>query len=139
RTGDETRFAVRLGLRMVKELANTHAAAIVAAREDEPFDTVDDLWRRCGVAVAALTKIAEADGFRPAFGLVRRQALWAIKGLRDEELPLFAAASARAGATVAEVKEPAISLRAMAAGREVVEDYSHTGLSLRRHPVSFLR
>jgi len=139
RTGDETRFAVRLGLRMVKELANTHAAAIVAAREDEPFDTVDDLWRRCGVPVAALTKIAEADGFRPAFGLVRRQALWAIKGLRDEELPLFAAASARAGATVAEVKEPAISLRAMAAGREVVEDYSHTGLSLRRHPVSFLR
>ncbi|KAB2674230.1 error-prone DNA polymerase [Brucella tritici] len=138
-TVDETRFAVRLGLRMVKGLANTHAGAIVAARADLPFTSVDDLWRRCGVPVAALTKIAEADGFRPAFGLARREALWAIKGLRDEELPLFAAASARAGATVAEVKEPAITLRAMAAGREVVEDYSHTGLSLRRHPVSFLR
>ncbi len=137
--GDETRFAVRLGLRMVKGLANAHAGAIAAARADQPFTSVDDLWRRCGVPVAALTRIAEADGFRPAFGLARREALWAIKGLRDEELPLFAAASARAGATVAEVKEPAISLRAMAAGREVVEDYSHTGLSLRRHPVSFLR
>lgn len=138
-TGDETRFAVRLGLRMVKGLANAHAGAIAAARADQPFTSVDDLWRRCGVPVAAMTKIAEADGFRPAFGLARREALWAIKGLRDEELPLFAAPSARAGATVAEVKEPAISLRAMAAGREVVEDYSHTGLSLRRHPVSFLR
>ena len=137
--GDETRFAVRLGLRMVKGLANAHAGAIAAARADQPFTSVDDLWRRCGVPVAALTRIAEADGFRPAFGLARREALWAIKGLRDEELPLFAAASARAGATIAEVKEPAISLRAMAAGREVVEDYSHTGLSLRRHPVSFLR
>lgn len=138
-TVDETRFAVRLGLRMVKGLANAHAGAIAAARADQPFTSVDDLWRRCGVPVAALTRIAEADGFRPAFDLARREALWAIKGLRDEELPLFAAASKRAGATVAEVKEPAITLRAMAAGREVVEDYSHTGLSLRRHPVSFLR
>lgn len=136
---DETRFAVRLGLRMVKGLANTHAAAIVAARADQPFTSVDDLWRRCGVPVAALTIIAEADGFRPAFGLARREALWAIKGLRDEELPLFAAASARAGATVTEIIEPETTLRAMAAGREVVEDYSHTGLSLRHHPVSFLR
>ena len=138
-TDDETRFAVRLGLCMVKGLANAHAASIVAARADEPFASVDDLWRRCGVPVAAMTRIAEADGFGPAFSLARREALWAIKGLRDEELPLFAAASEREGGTVPEVNEPAIALRPMAAGREVVEDYSHTGLSLRRHPVSFLR
>ena len=136
---DETRFAVRLGLRMVKGLANAHAAAIVAARADEPFSSIDDLWRRCGVPVAALTKIAEADGFRPTFDLARREALWAIKGLRDEELPLFAAASSREGGTVAEITEPSITLRPMTSAREVVEDYSHTGLSLRRHPVSFLR
>jgi len=138
-TDDETRFAVRLGLCMVKGLANAHAAAIVAARADEPFTCVDDLWRRYGVPVAALTRIAEADGFRLAFGLARREALWAIKGLRDEELPLFAAASAREGGTVPEADEPAVALRPMEVGREVVEDYSHTGLSLRRHPVSFLR
>ncbi len=138
-TNDETRFAVRLGLCMVKGLANAHAAAIVAARADEPFTSVDDLCRRCGVPVAALTRIAEADGFRPTFSLGRREALWAIKGLRDEELPLFAAASALEGGTVPEVDEPAVALRPMATGREVVEDYSHTGLSLRRHPVSFLR
>ena len=68
-TEDDSRFAVRLGLRMVKDLANTHAAAIVTARTDRPFTSVDDLWRRAGVPVAALTRIAEADGFRPGLGL----------------------------------------------------------------------
>ncbi|WP_353429990.1 error-prone DNA polymerase [Paracoccus denitrificans] len=138
-TGDESRFAVRLGLRMVKGLANAHAAAIVAARGEGRFASVDDFWRRAGVPVAALDQIAAADGFRPAFGLARREAQWAIKGLRDEELPLFAAASEREGGTIPELDEPAIALRAMPAGREVVEDYGHIGLSLRRHPVSFLR
>ncbi len=138
-SADDGRFAVRLGLRMVKGLANAHAAAIVLARADRPFASVDDLWRRVRVPIASLTRIAEADGFRPALGLARREALWLLKGLRDEELPLFAAASDRAGETIPEAAEPAVALRAMADGREVVEDYGHTGLSLRRHPVAFLR
>ena len=50
--------------------------------------------------------LAEADAFRPAFGLARREALWALKGLRDEPLPLFAAASQREGAIVPEIDEP---------------------------------
>src|SRR3546814_10760482 len=53
-TGDDSRFAVRLGLRMVKGLANGDAAAIVGARADTPFASIDDLWRRAGVPVAAL-------------------------------------------------------------------------------------
>ena len=127
-----SRFAVRLGLRLVKGLANAHAAAIVAARE-APFTSVEDLWRRAPAPLAALTRIAEADGFRPGLGLARRDALWAIRGLAPEELPLFAAASAGLAA------EPGVALRPMTAGREVVEDYGHTGLTLRRHPVAFLR
>src|SRR5262249_55397965 len=54
---DEGRLAVRLGFRMVKGLANAHGAAVVAARADAPFASVDDLWRRAGVPVAALTQI----------------------------------------------------------------------------------
>ncbi len=137
--GDGDRHAVRLGLRMVRGLANTDAAAIVAARADEPFASVDDLWRRAGVPAAALVRIAEADGFRPSMALARREALWAIQALRDEPLPLFAAASTRAATTISELAEPAVPLRPMTAGGEVVEDYGHVGLSLRRHPVSFLR
>lgn len=136
---DNGRFAVRLGLRMVRGLANAHASMIVATRADQPFASVDDLWRRAGVPQAALVQLAEADAFRPALGLVRREALWAIKALRDEPLPLFAAASAREAKMVPEINEPAAVLRPMTAGGEVVEDYRHIGLTLRSHPISFLR
>jgi DNA polymerase III alpha subunit len=104
-----------------------------------PFASVDDLWRRAGVPSAALVHLAEADAFRPSLGLARREALWAIKALRDEPLPLFAAASAREAEFVPEVSEPAVTLRPMTAGGEVVEDYGHVGLTLRAHPLSFLR
>jgi len=138
-TGEESRFAVRLGLRMVKGLGNGHGAALIAARADRPFASVDDLWRRGGVPQAALVQIAEADGFGPAFGLARREALWAIRALPDEALPLFAAVAAREGEVIPEIAEPVVSLRPMTAGSEVVQDYGHVGLSLRAHPVSFLR
>jgi error-prone DNA polymerase len=124
----ELGFAVRLGLRMVKGLAGKHAAAIVQHR---PFTSIDDLWRRARVPVAALEKIAMADGFAGSLGLARRQALWAIGALRDEALPLFA--------DMPELVEPEVELKPMATGREVVEDYASTGLSLRQHPSAFLR
>ncbi|RWH52864.1 MAG: DNA polymerase III subunit alpha [Mesorhizobium sp.] len=138
-TGDESRFAVRLGLRMVRGLANVHWASIVAARDDQHFASVDDLWRRAGVPQAALIQLAEADGFRPSLGLARREALWAIKALREEPLPLFAAAAACDNDIVPEIVEPTVALRPMTSGAEVVQDYSHVGLSLRSHPMSFLR
>ncbi|CAN5808208.1 error-prone DNA polymerase [soil metagenome] len=137
--GQGSRLAVRLGLRMVKGLANAHGAAILAARAGQPFASVDALWRRAGVPAAALVRLAEAGAFGPAMGLARREALWAIKALRDEPLPLFAAASAREAEPLPETGEPAVVLRPMTAGGEVVEDYGHVGLSLRSHPVAFLR
>src|SRR5258707_1363555 len=138
-TDDESRFAVRLGMRMVKGLANTDAAAIVTARADQPFVSVDDLWRRSRVPAGSLVHLAEADAFQPSLRLARREALWAIKALRAEPLPLFAAASARANALVPEITEPLVALRPMTAGGEVVEDYGHVGLTLRDHPLAFLR
>ncbi|WP_246401810.1 error-prone DNA polymerase [Gluconacetobacter dulcium] len=127
-------FAVRLGMNLVKGLANEDAARIVAARGNRPFSSIDDLWRRSGVKAAALTHLAEADAFRPGFGLARREALWAIKALRDEPLPLFAAA-----AITREAEEPDVLLQPMRAGAEVARDYNRVGLTLRDHPVAFLR
>src|SRR5579871_4618747 len=132
-------FAVRLGLRMVKGLAKTDADAIVAARADQPFVSIEDLWCRAGTSVATLVQIAKADAFKPSLKLARREALWAIRALRDAPLPLFAAASARERQTVPEIDEPTVALRPMTAGGEVVEDYSHIGLTLSNHPVAFLR
>ncbi|MGB3389318.1 MAG: error-prone DNA polymerase [Pseudaminobacter sp.] len=138
-TGNEDRLAVRLGMRMVRGLANADAATIIAARADRPFASVDDLWRRAGVPSASLVELSDADAFQPALGLARREALWAIRALRDEPLPLFAAAAEREATAVAEIDEPAVPLRPMTAGGQVVEDYGHLGLTLRDHPVSFLR
>jgi error-prone DNA polymerase len=91
------------------------------------------------VPIAALERLANADAFRPSLALGRRDAVRAIRALRDRPLPLFEAARTRAGPPLPEISEPAIILRPMTAGREVVEDYNATGLTLRRHPVSFLR
>ncbi|HJU19359.1 MAG TPA: error-prone DNA polymerase [Stellaceae bacterium] len=133
------RHTVRLGLRLVRGLANRDGAALVAARADRQFRSIDDLRQRAAIPLAALERLAEADAFRPSLGLSRREALWAIRALHNEPLPLFAAASTRAGEAVPEISEPAVALRPMTAGREVVEDYRALGLTLRRHPVAFLR
>jgi error-prone DNA polymerase len=130
------RFPVRLGMRMVRGLANEQAAILLAGRMRQPFVDVEDVWRRGGAQVSALVRLAEADAFRPTMGLARREALWAIKALRDIPLPLFAAAE---GQPAPETNDQAVALKAMTDGHEVVEDYGHVGLTLRRHPVSFLR
>ena len=119
---------VRLGYRMVKGLASDHADAIVG-RRDRPYRSLQDLHRRAGVPVSALERLAEADAFH-TFGLDRRQAVWAVRGLSDNSLPLF---------DHADTHEPETTLPAMSEGRQVIEDYRASGLSLRGHPVSFLR
>lgn len=136
--GDD-RFAVRMGMRMVTGLKEADAAQIIAARADEPFLSIEELWHRAGVGAGALNRLAEADAFRASLRLARREVLWAIKALRDEQLPLFAAADARENGFVHEIVEQPVMLRPMSEGREVVEDYGHVGLTLRQHPVSFLR
>ncbi|WP_375383224.1 OB-fold nucleic acid binding domain-containing protein, partial [uncultured Sphingomonas sp.] len=120
---------LRLGLRVVAGLPELHAARIMAARGLVPFASVEDLWRRSGVPLASLEALARADAFA-GMGLDRRQALWAIRGLGEKPLPLLA---------LAERHEPPVSLVPLSAGREVVEDYRATQLTLREHPLFFLR
>jgi error-prone DNA polymerase len=129
---------LRLGLRMVRGLSNDHAGRIMAARAEHSFISIEDSWRRSGVPVAALEKLADADAFA-SLGVDRRQALWQVRGLGKAPLPLFAAADARAAGFLPEGHEPAVSLTPMAEGKEVVEDYRSIQLSLRAHPLAFLR
>ncbi len=129
---DGRHLAVRLGLRMVKGFPEAVAARLVAARGTRPFTSVADCANRTFIPSAQLERLAEADGFA-ALGLDRRQALWAVRGLPATPLPLFAAAGGE------RTEEPAAALAPMAEASEVTEDYRTTGLSLRRHPLSFLR
>ncbi|KQN19322.1 DNA polymerase [Sphingomonas sp. Leaf33] len=121
---------IRLGLKIVAGLAEADADAILAARAaGGPFASIPDVFRRARVKPAALERLARADAFR-CFGHDRRQALWAVKALGEKSLPLLDAM---------EVREPTVALTPLTAGREVVEDYRSTQLSLRAHPLSFLR
>ena len=132
RRGDGPSYLpLRLGLRMVKGLSNAHGALIAAAAMDRPFASVEEVMARTGVPAAALEKLADADAFA-CLGLDRRQALWRVRGLGGAPLPLFAAAETRG-------IEPEVALTPLTEGREVVEDYRAVQLSLRRHPLAFLR
>ena len=122
---------------MVKGLANAHAAELVTHRGGAPYASVEEVWRRAEVPPAALERLAEADAFR-GMGLDRRQALWQVRALAGAVLPLFAAADVGERPRP-EIVEAPVQLVPAPGGREVVEDYTSTGLSLRRHPVAFLR
>ena len=97
-TDDEGRFAVRLGMRMVRGLANADAAA----HRRRPRRPALRLGRRSlAPRRRSLRRARPARRGRrlPAsLALARREALWAIKALRDEPLPLFAAAVGARGA-----------------------------------------
>jgi len=126
--------AVRLGFRQLSGFSEEWAHTIEKAR-GAGFDSVRDLWLRTRLPPVALERLAQADAFR-SLGLSRREALWAIKALRrtgdKDDLPLFRHAA------MAEL-EPDARLPPMPPGQEVIEDYRHLHLSLRAHPVSFLR
>ncbi|MEP2530243.1 error-prone DNA polymerase [Shimia sp.] len=126
-------LALRLGFRQIRRLREEDAAWITAARGNG-YLTVEDVWRRAGVAPHVLTRLAEADAFA-SLGLKRREALWEAKAITsDKPLPLFAGDMDGEG-----ILEPAAHLPEMSAGEQVVEDYVAMRLTLRQHPVALLR
>jgi error-prone DNA polymerase len=145
-----TTHALRLGFRKIKGLAEQDGKLIVAKR-NRPYASVRELWLRTGLPPRVIERLADADAFG-SLGLTRRQALWAAKALgrvggKDDDLPLFrdgpmpapAAVVEPAPAQISVPREPAVALPLMSPGEEVVNDYRFLELSLRAHPVSFLR
>ncbi|MCP8937904.1 error-prone DNA polymerase [Alsobacter sp. SYSU M60028] len=130
---DDGALALRLGLRQIDGFREDWARRIVE-RRGAFYDTVETLQRRAGLSKAALVRLAEADAMR-SMGLDRREAAWAVRRLPDDiALPLFEAAGA---AELAE--EPATALPAMPLPEHVVADYQTLRLSLKGHPMGFLR
>ncbi|MGN6142161.1 MAG: error-prone DNA polymerase, partial [Mesorhizobium sp.] len=134
RTVIRTRHAVRLGLRQIKGLAEARAKTFVE-RRGTGYRSIRDVWLRSGLDADEIERLAEADAFR-SFGLDRRGAVWAVRALAKGagKLPLFDRSEIRLTD-----KEPATTLPAMPAGEHVIHDYRSLGLSLKAHPVGFLR
>ena len=136
--------ALRLGLRQVDGLQQEEIARLLAARASvcrdgggtgkARFRDVHDAWSRGVVRLATLERLAAADALR-SLGLDRRQALWEVKALANAPpLPLFAWSAARETG-----EEAAVALPDMALSEHVVCDYQTLRLSLKAHPMSFLR
>ncbi|MBR1330222.1 error-prone DNA polymerase [Bradyrhizobium ottawaense] len=107
---------------------------IIAARNRRPFTSLEDFARDTGLPKRALILLADADAFR-SLGLDRREALWQVRRLPDDvPLPLFEAATARE-----QPDEHAQPLPVMPRSEQVVADYQTIRLSLKGHPMEFLR
>jgi error-prone DNA polymerase len=116
------------------EKAEDWAERIVAARKRRPFTSLEDFARDTGLPKRALVLLADADAFR-SIGLDRRAALWAVRRLPDDvPLPLFEIATARE-----QPDENVQPLPDMPLPEQVVADYQTIRLSLKGHPMEFLR
>ncbi|CAN7215741.1 error-prone DNA polymerase [Mesorhizobium sp. LjNodule214] len=131
-----TSHAVRLGFRQIKGLSEERMKLFVN-RRGSGYETVRDVWLRSGLDVDEIEKLAQADAFR-SIGLDRRAALWAVRALDGksaaEKLPLFDQKDIRLRDL-----EPETRLPKMPLGEHVIHDYRSLGLSLKAHPVAFLR
>ncbi|HVU01883.1 MAG TPA: error-prone DNA polymerase [Polyangiaceae bacterium] len=119
--------ALRLGLRLVRGLGEGTANAIVAARAERPFSSLEDLKRRAGVGKKEMEALAEAGAFEELCQ-GRRQALWKTRA--PETGGLFAALDAR---------EPEVRLPELRGPEQLLLDYARKGLSVHDHPMCHLR
>ncbi|AMO72891.1 error-prone DNA polymerase [Sphingorhabdus sp. M41] len=127
REGD---VSLRIGLRQIDGFRETWASQILAAR---PFRTIEELAHKANLPARALRLLADADACR-SLGLDRRQALWEVRRTPVNTLPLFEAAQAKELGQEADAHLPA-----MTKGEHVVADYQSVRLSLKGHPMEFLR
>jgi error-prone DNA polymerase len=121
-------LALRLGLRLAKGLPEAAAQRLVAARAQGAFEDVPALARRAALDRRELGCLAAAGALQSLAGH-RHRAAWQVAGV---EAPLPVLPEPR-------VSEGIPLLRTPREGEEVVADYRHTGLTLRRHPVALLR
>ncbi len=119
--------ALRLGFRQAKGLQQDEMELLVMKRREKKYTSVSDL-RNAGLSDAALERLADADAFR-SIGLDRRQALWEVSA-KDHPVALFAGQS---------LEREQVDLPAMTLSEHVIQDYAVTALSLKEHPVHFVR
>jgi error-prone DNA polymerase len=122
-------WALRLGFRQVKGLREEDIQLLLANRT-KLFSSVNEL-RDAGLPEATLLKLADADAFR-SIGLDRRQALWEVS-TKDRPVVLFK------GQSSPDALNENVLLPEMTMPEHVVQDYASFSLSIKAHPVSFLR
>jgi error-prone DNA polymerase len=124
----ERRFAVRMGLRFVKDIGKTNGKQLVSARAMETFSSLEDVARRSSLNERALSAMAEAGAF-DTLNLSRRSALWEVPGVvRDARLP-FSFAGKYDAPAFPELEE----------AETIAWDYRASFHSTRGHPLASFR
>jgi error-prone DNA polymerase len=119
--------ALRLGLRMVNGLSREGAERLIAARDQQSFESVEDLAARAALDKRDLKCLASAGALISLAGH-RRQAYWDVAGI-ERVTPL----------ALSVIKEKQPELITLTEGQNLVADYSSLGLTLGRHPLALLR
>lgn len=128
-------YALRLGMREVQGLPQVEAEHLVeAVQRHGPCHSIAAIWRISRVSQSTLRRLAEADAFQ-SMGLTRQRALWQVMQLQKEHAPLFEGLNQKSS----DEGREADSLPRVPELHEVTTDYATTGLSLKRHPVAFIR
>jgi error-prone DNA polymerase len=141
-----TAYAVRMGLRAIEGIREEDMLLVIAGRV-KPYSTIA-LLLDTGCSMSALEHLAEADAFR-SLGLDRRQALWQVTALgtpfthrkkeKDGSIRITRQLDLFTQSEKEHAIEPGVNLPEMALSEHVVQDFATTGLSLRAHPLHFLR
>jgi len=126
---DEGQPAIRMGLRLIRGLAQQAAQRMSEARATAPFSTVQDLALRAGLDSRAREQLADAGALRGLAGH-RHRARWEVASV-ERQLPLFEG--------VAPVPDGDIALPVPTAGEDLLADYASIGTTLGRHPLAMLR
>ena len=120
--------ALRLGLRLAKGFPEAASLRLVAARREAPFTSTQELAERARLDRRELGCLAAAGALEKLAGH-RHRAVWHVAGV-EAPLPLMPQPRIAEGIPL---------LRAPREGEDIVADYAHTGLTLRRHPLALLR
>jgi error-prone DNA polymerase len=120
---------LRLGFRQIKGIREEDIKILIKARK-KMYTTIHEI-RQTGLSDATLEKLADADAFR-SIDHDRRQALWEVT-TKDVSMALFSDQPSK------DSVEEKITLPEMELSEHVVQDYATMSLSIKAHPVSFIR
>ncbi|EPJ8757572.1 error-prone DNA polymerase [Pseudomonas putida] len=125
----EGTLAIRMGLRLVRGLAEADARRLEQARGQRPWRDVEDLCLRAGLDSRARARLADGGALR-ALASDRHQARWQVAAVQPQ-LPLFA--------EVQPVPEAPVDLPVPTVGEDLMADYQALGTTLGPHPLALLR
>jgi error-prone DNA polymerase len=121
-------LVLRLGFRLIRGLSESHVESLIQARSDGPFRSFAEFVRRTGLRAAVLKRLSQADAFG-SLDLDRQSTMW-------KSLPEHGSLTVYDGV---DRHEDIADLPPLEPMEEVMADYRSAGLTLRQHPISFLR